>query len=100
MTVLDEKSFEKALKENEVVVVDFWATWCGPCRALGPIVEDVASRHSDVFFGKVDVDENPALAAQFNVSSIPFVAKFKNGKLVDNFLGLHDANFVEEFFKA
>ena len=98
MIELNDKNFDEALKNNETLVVDFWATWCGPCRALGPIIENVAEDHKDVCFGKVDVDNNPELCSKFNITSIPFVAKFKNGKLVDTFLGLRDANFVEDFF--
>lgn len=98
MLELNDKNFEEALNNNETLVVDFWATWCGPCRALGPIIENVAEKNSNVAFGKVDVDNNPELCAKFNITSIPFVAKFKNGKLVDSFLGLRDEMFVEDFF--
>ena len=98
MIELNDKTFDDALKNNETVVVDFWATWCGPCRALGPIVENVSEKHSNVCFAKVDVDDNPELCQKFNITSIPFVAKFKNGQLVDSFLGLRDEAFVEDFF--
>ncbi len=99
MEIINDKNFDEIVKNNETVIIDFWATWCGPCRALGPIIEKVSEGHSNVLFGKCDVDQNPDLCAKFKISSIPFVVKIKNGEVVDSFLGLHDQNFVEEFFK-
>jgi thioredoxin 1 len=98
MLELNDSNFKDELNKGKTLIVDFWATWCGPCRALGPIVEEVSKRYPDVTFAKVDVDENPELCQLFNIQSIPFVAKFKDGKLVDSFLGLHDEAFVEDFF--
>ena len=97
MIELNDKNFLEEVKEG-TVVVDFWAPWCGPCRALGPIIERVAE-NTGIKFAKVNVDENPELCEKFNISSIPFVAKLKDGKLVDSFLGLRDEATVEEFFR-
>jgi len=98
MIELNDKNFSEVVGKGGTLIVDFWANWCGPCRALGPIVEDVAKRYPNVTFAKVDVDSNPELCAKFNITSIPFVAKITDGKLVDSFLGLHDEAFVEDFF--
>ncbi len=69
-------------------VVDFWAAWCGPCRALAPLLDDIADELTAVKFGKVDVDAFPQLAGQFEVVSIPNVCIFKDGKLVDRIIGV------------
>ncbi|MBR2056516.1 MAG: thioredoxin, partial [Clostridia bacterium] len=77
---LTEENFDAVLASNPVVVVDFWATWCGPCKMLAPVIEELASDfEGKAVIGKVDVDENETLARKFGIMSIPSVFIFKNG---------------------
>lgn len=78
---------EEVIKNEGVVLVDFWATWCGPCKMIAPIVEEVASEVTNAKFAKVDVDANQALASKYQVSSIPTLIIFKNGAPVDTLVG-------------
>lgn len=95
--VITKENFEaEVLKASGTVLVDFWATWCGPCRMLSPIVDEVASEHTDVKVGKINVDEQPELAQQFGIMSIPTLIVFRNGQKVNESIGLIPKEKVEE----
>ncbi|WP_295714913.1 thioredoxin [uncultured Mitsuokella sp.] len=95
--VITKDNFEsEVLKAEGTVLIDFWATWCGPCRMLSPIVDEVASEHTDVKVGKINVDEQPELAQQFGIMSIPTLIVFRNGQKVNESIGLIPKEKVEE----
>ena len=94
--VITKENFDsEVLKAEGTVLVDFWATWCGPCRMLSPIGDEVASEHPDVKVGKINVDEQPELAQQFGIMSIPTLLVFKNGEKVQESVGLIPKEKVE-----
>lgn len=78
---------EHVLKSKGVVLVDFYADWCGPCRTMTPIIEELASEFSEVKFIKINVDENPDLSSQYEIFSIPTILIFKDGEIVNQFIG-------------
>ena len=83
-----DATFDDDVMKSEIpVLVDFWAPWCGPCRMVVPIVEEIARERSDIKVGKINVDENPELAGQFGVMSIPTLVVMKNGKIVKQSMG-------------
>ena len=94
--VITKENFDsEVLKAEGTVLVDFWATWCGPCRMLSPIVDEVASERPDVKVGKINVDEQPELAQQFGIMSIPTLLVFKNGEKVQESVGVIPKEKVE-----
>jgi thioredoxin 1 len=96
---LNESNFAKEV-ENKIILVDFFAEWCGPCRMLSPVIEEVASEMEDKsFVGKVDIDKEINLASKYQVTSVPTLILFKNGKEIDRMVGLKDAKALKKFIE-
>lgn len=92
-------NLESTIKNNDIVLIDFWADWCGPCKMFGPIFENLSDKHVDIVFAKVDTEVEQALAAQFGIQSIPTVAAFRDNILVFAQPGALPAEALEELIK-
>ncbi|MCI9561227.1 MAG: thioredoxin [Clostridia bacterium] len=98
MEQINTEKFDELLKGDKPVVCDFFATWCGPCRMLAPVMDKVSADFADkALFVKVDIDQNAELAVRYGIMSIPLVAIFKNGEKTADLLGYTDANGMTEF---
>jgi thioredoxin 1 len=98
--VSDENFEQEVLKAGKPTIVDFWAPWCGPCRALGPMVEELATTYKDrIKVAKLNIDDSPLTAEKFGVRSIPTLLLFKDGKLLDTLIGLVPKEKLEDFAK-
>lgn len=86
--VVTKENFEEIKNSEKTVLLDFYADWCGPCRMVGPFVEEIANEHPEFFVGKINVDDNPELAMDFGVTSIPLLVVMKEGKVVNSAMGV------------
>jgi len=93
---MTDETFKEIIQNHPLVVVDCWAPWCGPCRMVAPIIEEMARDYAGkILFGKLNVDENPKVATQYQTMSIPTLLVFKNGKLVDRIVGAMPRQMLE-----
>ena len=95
LTITKSNFEETVLKSDKPVLLDFWASWCGPCRMQGPIIDQLADSHSNVVFGKVNVDEEPDLASEYGITSIPTLIIFRDGRLIDQVTGVTSKASIE-----
>lgn len=99
VTILTKDNFKKeVLDSKSPILVDFWATWCGPCQMMLPIIEDFAKLNPDIRVGKVNVDEQPELAGQYGIMSIPTLIAFKNGEIYRTRLGVTPKDELKKMF--
>ena len=92
--ITSENFEEKVLNAPNKVLLDFWATWCGPCRMIAPFVEEIAEENEHITVGKIDVDEEPALAARFGIVSIPTLVVMENGKIANQAVGARSKSAI------
>ena len=96
-----DANFDELLSSNKVVVADFWATWCGPCKAMGPSIDELAAQYEgQALIGKVDVEENNDLAEKYAIRSVPTIIFFKDGEMVDKQVGAVPKAVLEDKIKA
>ena len=97
VTIINRDNFEeKVLKADKPIILDLWASWCGPCKMLAPVVEELSEAHPEVLVGKVNVDEEPELADRFGVTAIPMLVLVKNGEVAKTAVGYQSRQQLEE----
>ena len=98
-TNITKENFESFINDNEKVLIDFHASWCGPCRAMSPVIDEFAEKHADIAVGKCDVEDNEEIAEMFGVLNLPFIAFLKNGELANSAVGLQTIEKLESLVK-
>lgn len=97
---LDDSNFSQTINKFPLMLVDFWAPWCGPCRMMSPLIDQIGKEYmGKLVVGKVNVDENPTISRQFGISSIPTLILFKRGQAVDKIIGSVSKNKIDEMVK-
>ena len=96
INITNQNFNEEVLKSDKPVLIDFWASWCGPCRMIAPIIEEISEERSDIKVGKVNVDDEPELATQFGIMSIPTLVVMKDGELINKLVGVRPKNQILE----
>ena len=97
--ITKENYEEKVMKADKPVLLDFWAGWCGPCKMLAPVIDEIAEECQDVVVGKVNIDEEPQLAGDFNVMSIPTLVVMEGGKAVKTVVGVHSKSDILDMLR-
>ena len=101
VTTITKQNFQsEVLHADKPVLLDFWASWCGPCRMVSPIIDEIAAARSDVRVGKINVDEQPELARQFGIMSIPTLVVMKNGQIVNQAVGARPRSAIESMLNV
>ena len=96
---LNEESLEKTVVENDIVIIDFWAPWCGPCKSFGPLYEEVSEKHPDIVFAKVNTEDEQAIAAHFQIRSIPTLMIFREQIVLFSEAGAIPGKALEELIE-
>ena len=96
---VNKSNFEELLKSEKTVLIDFYATWCGPCRMVSPIIDEIAEEHPEYLVAKIDVDQEPELAGEFSVFSIPTLVVIKNGEVVNTATGARPKEDILELLE-
>lgn len=94
ITITNDNFESEVMKSEKNVLLDFWASWCGPCRMVSPIVDEIAEENPDIKVGKINVDEQPELAGAFQIQSIPTLVAIKNGRIADVVVGARDKKSI------
>lgn len=96
-TEITDLNYKETLQKNSIVMIDFWAEWCGPCKAIGPVIEELAVEYEEtVMIGKLNVDDNSNTTAEYGIRSIPTILFFKDGELVDKQVGAVNKSVLKE----
>ncbi len=99
LTITKDNFETEVMKSDSPVLIDFWASWCGPCKMMGPVVDQIAEENAGIKVGKINIDEQPELAQKYGVMSIPTLVLFQNGERKDTSVGLVPKESIEKMFK-